>query len=103
MASSSASDSSVSQSSACSTGGACASFFALRMRACSKSEITSGTQPQSQVGACFAGGSAVDGAASLAAIARCDLAAAAHLDTQEFRRVWPILELIPVQLPWYGE
>ncbi len=69
MASSSASDSSVSQSSACSTGGACASFFALRIRACSKSETTSGTQPQSQVGACFAGGSAaVDEDASLAAI-----------------------------------
>ena len=71
MASSSASDSSVSQSSACSTGGAsfaAASFFAFRIRACSKSETTSGTQPQSQVGACFAGGSAVDGAASLAAM-----------------------------------
>ena len=63
MASSSASDSSVSQSSACSTGGAsfaAASFFAFRIRACSKSETTSGTQPQSQVGACFAVSAASD-------------------------------------------
>ena len=74
MASSSASDSSVSQSSACSTGGAsfaAASFFAFRIRACSKSETTSGCpqEPQSQSGACFAGGSvAVDEDASLAAM-----------------------------------
>ena len=74
MTTSSSSEDSSSQSSACSAGGAsfaAASFFAFRIRACSKSETTSGCpqEPQSQSGACFAGGSvAVDEDASLAAM-----------------------------------